>query len=200
MKARKSKWRQVDGKNKINMEEENKTYRQNKRSKQDHIRGEREKKGETRRVSGDVEGRRGQREEEKRQAKDDHGEEKGNEQGLRRLTAGWAGKGLYWSTGSMLELVTCVTEGSWNTTKHVSFFIISQSANHHKYIYRNQTSITLHPLSSNTKEAWIHCISGITVIECGTFQHWTVSLTIRPATGKVWRGYQQISSVLFLGI
>lgn len=48
----------------------------------------------------------------KRQAKDDHGEEKGNDEGFRCLTVGWAGKGLYWSTGSTLELVTCVTEGS----------------------------------------------------------------------------------------
>lgn len=31
------------------------------------------------------------------------------------LTIG--GKGLYWSVGSMLEWVTCVTEGSLNTTR-----------------------------------------------------------------------------------
>lgn len=60
----------------------------------------------------------------KSQTKDDRGEEKGTNKKIikdfRWLTVGWAGKGLYWSTGSTPELVTCVTEGSWKTTKHES--------------------------------------------------------------------------------
>lgn len=56
---------------------------------------------------------------------------KDNDTGFRCLTVVWAGKGLYWSTGSTLELVICVTEGSWKTIKHV--IIISHSANHHTH-------------------------------------------------------------------
>lgn len=36
----------------------------------------------------------------------------------RCLTLGWAEKGLYWSTGSMLDFVTWVTEGSWKNNKN----------------------------------------------------------------------------------